>query len=415
MLFRIIIKFFIPGSIIFAGALFIDYSETLSAMIPTLNTLYPYAVLIVGIFLGWRFSRSRLIFVLIILAFADRIFRNLTFGPDDNLMIDQTTYNILTFLVPLNIAIIAFLRERGIFTIHGLGRLSLLLVQPFFIYTMIKYRQLTMFKFLNFDIFRGPFWDSIALPQLSVFLYILALVFMVANFILKKDAIESGFFWVLLITFFAFLPGEAAPVSTFYFSTAALILVMSVLEYSHNVAYRDELTGLPARRSLNDFFLKMPNRYSIAMIDIDKFKKFNDNHGHDIGDQVLRMVASKLSKAEGGGKAFRYGGEEFTLIYPGKTVNETRVFAEQMRKEVAETPFFIRSTKRPPNKPDNTKSAPRSVKGVRITISIGIAERDEKHDQPQEVLKAADQALLRAKKTGRNKVRVFGKAAAKVK
>lgn len=415
MLLRILIKFFIPGSIIFAGALLIEYSDTLSGMIPTLNTLYPYAVLIVGIFMGWRFSRSRLIFVLIILAFADRVFRSLTFGPDDTLMIDQTTYNILTFLVPLNIAVIAFLRERGIFTLHGMGRLALLLVQPFFIYTMIKYRQLGIFKFLNLEIFRGALWDSIAIPQLSIFLYLMALAFAVANFILKKDAIEGGFFWVLLITLFAFLPGEAAPAGTFYFSTAALILVMSILEYSHNVAYRDELTGLPARRSLNEFFLKLPNRYSIAMIDIDKFKRFNDNYGHDIGDQVLRMVASKLSKADGGGKAFRYGGEEFTLIFPGKTVTETTVFAEQLRKEVAETPFYIRSTKRPPNKPDDTKNAPRSVKGVRITISIGMAERDENNHEPQEVLKAADQALLKAKKTGRNKVRVFGKAAVKAK
>ena len=122
MLLRILIKFFIPGSIIFAGALFIGRSDSLSKMIPTLNTLYPYAVLIVGIFLGWRFSRSRLIFVLIILTFADRVFRSLTFGPEDTLMIDQTTYNILTFLVPLNIAIIAFLKERGIFTLHGMGR-----------------------------------------------------------------------------------------------------------------------------------------------------------------------------------------------------------------------------------------------------------------------------------------------------
>jgi diguanylate cyclase (GGDEF)-like protein len=414
-LLRIIIKFFVPGSIIFAGALFIEYSDTLSAIIPTLNTLYPYAVLIVGIFLGWRFSRSRLIFVLIILAFADRILRNLTFGPEDTLMIDQTTYNILTFLVPLNIAIIAFLRERGIFTIHGLGRLALLLVQPFFIYTMIKYRQLAMFKFLNFEIFRGPFWDSMALPQLSFLLYISALLFTIANFILKKDVIEGGFFWMLLTSLFAFFPGEAAPASTFYFSTAALILVMSILEYSHNVAFRDELTGLPARRSLNEFFLKMPNRYSIAMIDIDKFKKFNDNYGHDVGDQVLRMVASRLAKAEGGGKAFRYGGEEFTLIFPGKTVNEASAFAEQIREGVSENPFVIRSTKRPRNKPDDMKTAPRSVKGVRITISIGIAERDEKHDEPQEVLKAADQALLRAKKAGRNKVRVFGKAPARGK
>jgi len=407
---RTLLKFFVPGSIIFVVALFIEQSDTFSPIVPTLNTLYPYAVLIIGTFLGWRFSRSRLIFILIILAFSDRLFHGLSFSQDDTLLIDQTVYNVLSFLIPVNIAIIAFIRERGILTLRGFGRLGLLLVQPFFIYTMVKYRQLTLFKFLSFDIINSPFLDSIALPQPSLVIYLIALIFTIINFIKKQDIIEGGFFWVLLSTFFALLPGEAASASTFYFSTAGFILIMSVMEYSHNVAFRDELTGLQARRSLNEYFLKLPGRYSIAMVDIDHFKKFNDNHGHDVGDQVLRMVASRLSKVEGGGKAFRYGGEEFALIFPGKPVNETRLYVEKLRKLVEDTPFFIRSTKRPRNKPEDLEKAPRSRKGVKITISIGIAERDENHDDPYDVLKAADQALLRAKKAGRNKVRIFGKS-----
>ncbi|UCF64861.1 MAG: GGDEF domain-containing protein [bacterium] len=415
MFIRTLLKFFIPGSIIFAAALFIEKSVTFSPLIPTLNTFYPYAVLIIGTFLGWRFSRSRLIFVLMILAFSDRIYHGLSFSQDDSLLIDQTVYNVLTFLIPLNIAIIAFIRERGIFTLRGLGRLGLLLVQPFFVYTMIKYRQLSLFKFLSFDIISNPFLDSIAMPQPSLIIYLMAIVFTIINFIKKQDIIEGGFFWVLLSTFLALFPGEAASVSTFHFATAGFILIMSVMEYSHNVAFRDELTGLAARRSLNEYFLKLPSRYSMAMVDIDYFKKFNDNHGHDVGDQVLRMVASKLSKVEGGGKAFRYGGEEFVVIFPGKSVNETRLFVEKLRKLVESTPFFIRSPKRPRHKPDDLDNAPRSRTGVKITISIGVAERDENHDEPYEVLKAADQALLRAKKAGRNKVRIFGKAHAREK
>jgi diguanylate cyclase (GGDEF)-like protein len=232
---------------------------------------------------------------------------------------------------------------------------------------------------------------------------------MIVNFILKKDIIEGGFFWALLCLFLSFLPGKSTPESTIYLATAGFILIMSILEYSHNVAFRDELTGLPTRRSLNEAFLKLPGRYAIAMVDIDHFKKFNDQFGHDVGDQLLRMVASRLLKVSGGGKAFRYGGEEFTIIFPGKSANEVRPHAEFLRKTIRSTPFYIRTAKRPLKKPDDLENAPRSRETAQVTVSIGVAERDENHAEPYEVLKAADEALLRAKKSGRDKVRIFGR------
>ena len=226
---------------------------------------------------------------------------------------------------------------------------------------------------------------------------------------LKKDIVEGGFFWALLCSFVALIPGQENEVSTFYFSSAGLILIMSILEYSHNVAFIDELTGLSTRRALFESFLKLPNRYTIAMVDIDHFKKFNDQYGHDVGDQVLRMVASRLQRIGGSGKAYRYGGEEFTLIFAGKGANQARIFAENLRKSVSDTPFIIRSPKRPQKKPDNLESAPKSRKQVKVTVSVGIAERSESLNEPNEVMKAADEALLRAKKGGRNRVRIYGK------
>lgn len=86
------------------------------------------------------------------------------------------------------------------------------------------------------------------------------------------------------------------------------------------MAYQDELTSLPGRRALKEYLLKLGSEYTIAMFDIDHFKKFNDTHGHDVGDQVLRMVASKLATVSGRGKSFRYGGEEFTLVFSEKSL-----------------------------------------------------------------------------------------------
>src|SRR2546422_4854379 len=78
------------------------------------------------------------------------------------------------------------------------------------------------------------------------------------------------------------------------------------------------LTGLPGRRALDEALVRLGGRYAIAMVDIDHFKRFNDEHGHDAGDQLLRMLATKLSQIEGGGRPLRYGGPGLPDRFPGQ-------------------------------------------------------------------------------------------------
>src|SRR5256886_12520539 len=92
--------------------------------------------------------------------------------------------------------------------------------------------------------------------------------------------------------------GAAAPASTGYLATAGLMLVVSLIETSHHMAYDDPLTGLLGRRALDEALVRLGGHYAIAMVDIDHFKRFNDEHGHDAGDQLLRMLATKLSQIE---------------------------------------------------------------------------------------------------------------------
>ena len=131
------------------------------------------------------------------------------------------------------------------------------------------------------------------------------------------------------------------------------------------MAYRDQLTGLSARRALNEALQRVGGQYTVAMVDIDHFKKFNDRYGHDIGDQVLRMVAAKLAEVGGGGRAFRYGGEEFTILFPGRAVDESLPYLERIRKAVEETRFTVRGPGRPRRKPK--KPRPSDLTGVFCT------------------------------------------------
>ena len=160
---------------------------------------------------------------------------------------------------------------------------------------------------------------------------------------------------------------------------------------------RDELTGIPDRRSLNaalsEEFATPPTRerpVSIVMIDVDKFKSVNDSHGHKKGDAVLTAIARRLSTGvKQKGEIFRYGGEEFAMVLPNSDVNEAVVTAERLRKSVDAA----------------------EIEGLRITISLGVAEAPLHALDAETLLHLADLALYDAKKRGRNLVRIHGELA----
>jgi diguanylate cyclase (GGDEF)-like protein len=222
----------------------------------------------------------------------------------------------------------------------------------------------------------------------------------------------------------AFHSGASGTAATLYAAGAAIIFTVSIVETSYAMAYHDELTGLPSRRAFHDAILQLTSSYTIAMVDIDHFKSVNDTYGHDTGDDVLCMVASKLSQVTGGGQVFRVGGEEFCILFPGCSAQEVLPDLENLRALVESSPFRLRGAdRRARARGTDRRSVSRSKRAsgrrvrsvrlagstaLRITVSIGVARQDEKHAHPNDVIKAADQALYHAKKSGRNRVEMNG-------
>lgn len=169
-----------------------------------------------------------------------------------------------------------------------------------------------------------------------------------------------------------------------------MIVLTLLIRETYRLAFYDELTSMPGRRALIEDMAKLGRKYSLAMVDIDHFKKFNDTYGHDTGDEVLKMVASKLLNVSGGGKAYRYGGEEFTILFPAKEINECFGHVDILRQNIETSGFVVRNKKK--------------SKIIYINISAGLVQNSSKDKDPFAVMKRADNALYKAKELGRNKV-----------
>ncbi|GIX22630.1 MAG: hypothetical protein KatS3mg121_1413 [Gammaproteobacteria bacterium] len=194
-------------------------------------------------------------------------------------------------------------------------------------------------------------------------------------------------------------------------SAAGLALLVALLQGARDLAYRDELTGLPARRALEDRLEQLGGRYWLAMLDVDHFKRVNDRYGHDIGDQVLRMVGAKLARLRGG-QAYRYGGEEFCLVFGGRGAEWVAARLETLRAEIAAHRLVLRAPDRPRSAAEGRRrrGGRNGREALAVTVSIGLAAGRGRRPGPQAVLRAADRALYRAKADGRNRIVVAGDA-----
>ena len=162
------------------------------------------------------------------------------------------------------------------------------------------------------------------------------------------------------------------------------------------MAVTDGLTGLHNRRYLDTHlvgtFEKAVGRrkpLSIVICDIDHFKAVNDEHGHDVGDEVIREFARRVRKnIRNLDMAARFGGEEFVVVMPDTDIALARVVAERICEEVAAHPFIV---------------ADGSTQ-LTVTVSLGVASLEGEGDSPEKLLKRADVALYTAKRSGRNQV-----------
>jgi diguanylate cyclase (GGDEF)-like protein len=440
----------VPGGLLLALAAAL-VSSSLFAQVASSLSFYYVAAFAAGLLLAWRFNSSRVLFSLLVLLLAHRAVDFFSAGQlhAGELYAGKaptgpghTAVALAALLIPLNFILFAAMRERGL-TIAGIApRFGLLFLESVVFAVLCRPENSPT---------NPPHAGAPAIPLWILLSFVAAIVVFVRRFFQTRKPIEPGFVWSVtaVFTWLQFAPlGKA---SDAYVATAALILAASLIETSYVLAYHDELTGIRGRRAFNESLLSLDQQYAIAIVDIDHFKNFNDTYGHDVGDQVLCMVAKRLSEVGGDGQAFRCGGEEFAIVFRNTSAKEAFEHLDKLRQVIEKSTFHVRGSDRRAEKADAEKSdvrtalendlragesdrrkSARKKAGLRtdihprlsntaqlrakqpdhlsVTVSIGIAEPSTRNRQPEQVIQAADQALYRAKHKGRNRVELASTA-----
>lgn len=367
--------------------------------IQSLLVYAPYLMAALGIFISVYLNRVQPILLLLTIAvlnFAMTYFLPANTAKSDILAV-TAFYPLLATFLPLNLLLWILVPEKGVMNkAYVLGLLALFVSQAFGFYWLMD--NLPMSTILTLAQPVGTSGVTLPLVPFLVTISVWLLIVIRNAFQDRPKVLDNTVIFVLILLAYGLNQYVSFGVLSWLSVIAAGLIILSQVFDSHQIAHTDQLTGMKGRRALFERFTGLGRKYAIAMMDIDHFKSFNDRYGHDIGDEALKLVAYQLARIPVG-HPYRYGGEEFTVVFPGKTAQEVKQVLDETRIEISEVPLSV------------VEKGEKSE--TRVTVSFGLAEKTERNQTPEAVMKLADEALYVAKKAGRNCVKVYGESATK--
>jgi len=408
------VSHFLPSLVLLVSGLAAAYVRDLSVFFTSLFNVLPTMVLLLGGAYCAVYRRQRELFLMVTVYIAYYLLDTQTDFYRDNGRVREDAaviFHLVCLLLPALFGLFAAWQERTHLAQDMLARFAVLFAVGSVAVALQQSFPEALLGWLAEIRWPSLHGQWMSLIQLAYPVFVIVFILLAVQYLRQPRPLHAaqiigllGLLWMLPKTFI--LPFTL----NIMCSQVMLMIAAAVAHEAYQMAFRDELTGLPGRRALNERMQRLGRNYVIAMTDVDHFKKFNDTHGHDVGDQVLRLVASRLSKVTGGGRAYRYGGEEFALVFAGKTAEECLPHLEAVREMIANYAIQLRDQNSRPQD-DSAGRQRRSGSAsatVSVTISIGVAERLIDHRNPEAVLKSADEALYSAKAAGRNCVVMFG-------
>ena len=384
------------------GAILFGFIAFETSLIPTYAYYFvwqsTFVFLLLALALSVYFNKSKLFVLLLFplffnlaLAFPTTVFDKLSV---------TAFWHIAPLCTALGFLIIYALQERGLFSSFGLVRSGIGLLFLIVAYFALKNFSPEMQNALSTNLLHVSLSKLTKASDFVSIISFISLFFIFLISLLFETKSQKAPFWMLVSQMMAFLFLHDKNSFILFSLITSLIAIAALSQDAYRMAYVDTLTAIPGRRALEEAFLRLGSNYTVAMVDIDFFKKFNDKFGHDIGDDVLKLIATELSHVKNGGKAFRYGGEEFTILFRGKKKEDCILALEEIRENIFKRGFVIRDKERPSKAPKQV-SEKKPAKKERLSVSIGVA-CGIKGKSPEEIIKIADNALYKAKESGRN-------------
>ena len=392
----------LPEGPVLAAAALLWTWETPRTGLAGFLQMFPAVVLVAGSLLAWRFGRPRALLTFVLLALTERVLHHADPG--------GTVHIAVALFLPLDVLLLTLLPLYRIRSVATAIVATVLVFEAVLVLVLRDPAFAATAALLDAAVLPSVLTRWTPLPAPALLAFVGAAGVVGARTVLHPNAQGRGVLWVLVAAFLALHAGPAAPAAgipgfTYWLAIAGLMLVVAMVETSHALAFRDGLTGLPGRRAFDEALARLGGPWAVAMVDIDRFKAVNDTFGHDVGDQVLRMVATGLQHVGGGGQPYRYGGEEFAILFRERSGDEVAPHLEALRAAIAATPFVRRAPDRPARKPDTPRRRSRRGRALDVTVSIGYAASGiGARPDPGAIVTLADEALYRAKQRGRNRV-----------
>ena len=365
----------------------------------------PYIVLTFGFIFGWYFASSRMILSLLVLALADRALLLLPTTGAGQETGSQTIVAITAFLVPLNLLAFSILKEDSLSTFRGVTRVMLVLVQPFLLLWLCLPDQQVLASSFTMEYLPSRYMEWTPIPQPALVAFAIALLLHIIRFALHRDPLEGGAIWALCAIFVAYHTSRYGWQPTNFFMTAGLILFVTLLQSFYQQTYRDALTGIPGRLAYDEAIGQLGKRFSVAIIGIDQLTQYANIHGKSVSEQILKLTAPRIQAACSDGQIFRTTGEEFTMLFPGKSATDTMGTLDTIRKSVQAIGLFLRGRDRVWEKQRGAKETGSRDRALPITLSIGVAEKLDDSATLTLVIKSAYRGLYEAKGMGGNVVK----------
>ena len=344
---------------------------------------FPILLIVFATAISLHFNQIRILSYLIVIS---TLYFSLTY----NIFSDPFKFTLFATFTPLILLLTILIKQQSVFTVRALSFYLIFIITIVFSLWLIREKPEWATNYLSMHWLPIRYFDWTQIPQTSLIIFLITFIILIALSSMRQDHLTITGLAVLILLLIG-LHFRSQDSDLIILTSAGLILcLINVLQESWRMAYLDELTHLSGRRALREKLQSLIGLYTLAMVDIDFFKKFNDSYGHETGDDALRMIAAKLQNVTGGGIVYRYGGEEFTIVFTNKGVSQVKEHLEKLRLNIADSPFVV-----------NRRSKQRKNKSVNITVSIGVADSTG-INSAEETLKNADKALYKAKKKGRN-------------